>query len=177
MRLFPFVVVALLAGCSSTAETNATSPATPGSTSETMTPTTVAPTTVAPTTLASTTLASTTTTSTAPEIAMSRETFLAVDDCIDKLVGFLSIDYADDAIEGLNEESTVCGEARDQLRADRLGDSALAEAIEERLGLVTNMYMMLRLGMATETDVTEFNDQFSETRSRLTRLLDSMYGA
>jgi hypothetical protein len=159
MRITPIIAIVLLAGCSSTTETA---------------PTTVATTTPPPTTVATTTPAAPSTTA---AVTMSRDTYIAVDNCIDSLSLLTNLDRQDGRPISIDEEKAACDAAIDQLEADRLGDTPLAEALMFR-GLDASLLALKILqGTATEADTKEFDGQYVETSTKLRELLDELYAA
>ncbi len=137
------------------------------------------------TSAASTTVAATSTTMKQPVATtqpttttpMSRDTFLAVDECIGTLSMMSEMDRASGATDSLDEEGDACANAIDQLEADRLGDTELAEALRWRQVQLSLLALKILSGDATEQDTAEFDATYVETSMKLSDLLDELYGA
>ena len=159
MRITPIIAIVILAACSSTAETA---------------PTTVATTTAPPTTVAAATTAAPSTTA---AVTMSRDTYLAVDNCIDSLSLLTNLDRQDGRPISIDEEIEACDPAIDQLEADRLGDTALAEELGWRRLDASLLALKILRGEATEEETKAFDGRYVKTSTKLRELLDELYAA
>lgn len=173
-KLLPVVVVLVpLAACSSdSGSTDGAAPAVTAAASTTVAATST--TVVATSTTMKQPVATTQPTTTTP---MSRDTFLAVDECIGTLSMMSEMDRASGHTDSLNEERDACANAIDQLEADRLGDTELADELRWRQVQLSLLALKILSGDATEQDTAEFDATYVETSMKLSDLLDELYGA
>ena len=114
---------------------------------------------------------------TTTSIAMSRDTYLAVRNCIDNLFAASGLDSSEYWLAAADSEHEACSAAIVQLEADRLGDSKLVELLYEVRSEINWVIINTRVGINTPEDIDDLTVRRFETAGQLLELLNDLYGA